>query len=220
MAGLAGEVTRAGRSHLAATLARGLVAVWVEAVGDVTAAGAARGVSPPPPRAWLCLPGTLGLALGHHVRVPAQCHLYTHMAPCTPTLSLAHPRGHLYLHSTTCIHTVPLPPPLCHLYMHSTTFYPQSPLHTHHSSCTATVPFPASPCRLHTHHISCTHTIPLAHSPCPICPPSSHPILAPGVPCSATPFPPRVPRAPRHMHVPHSVTNRCWQRAPKVPGGQ
>lgn len=216
--GLAGEVTRAGRFHLAATLARGLVAVWVKAMGDITAAGAARGVSPPPPWAWLRLPvdtgagtrapcqdtPTMQLVHSHGSLytptvpcictwplVPSQCQ--PHSAPCTPTVPLLHPQYHLIVHSDPCILTTALAQPLCSF---------RAPP----AVGTPTTALAHALCPLHTHPASYAHP-PLTPSRAPSVPPS-------------VPLTPGALWPPRQMHVPHSVTNRCWQRVPKVPGGQ
>lgn len=145
--GLAGEVTRAGRFHLAVTLARGLVAVWVKAMGDVTAAGTARGVSPPPPWAWLRLPGDNRAG----TRAPCQS---------SPTMSLVNSHGPLYTHTVPCIPTRPLVPSQCHLYPHSALCTPTVPLlhPQYHFSSTVT---PAhSPQLLHIYYALCTPTLP------------------------------------------------------------
>lgn len=206
---------RAGRSHLAATLARGLVAVWVEAVGDIAAAGAARGVSPPPPWAWLRLPGDTGAG----TRAPCQDTPTMPLVDSHGSLFLAYVHGHLYPHSATCTATVALALPLCHFYTYSTTFIhsdpciptialaqPLGPFHAPPAIGTPTTALARALCPLHTHPTSYAHP-PLTPPPAPAVP---HSITLPlGAPCS-----------PRETHVPHSVTNRYWQRVPKVPGGQ
>lgn len=90
-------------THLAVALARRLVAVRVEALGDVAAAGATRGVAPPPPWARLCLP-----ARGHHV-CGTTWHGHRALAwpPC-PSHSHHGPMGPLWpVHSHRARPTVP-----------------------------------------------------------------------------------------------------------------